>query len=329
MNTSNSFNICPRCGNSNTLNAKYCSRCGAQLKVPEEAVVCYKCHTRNSPLANFCRNCGTTLKVGSQTKICPRCGNEVGAADSVCKCGYSFVTLTQTMPTAVPLTPETAPAQAPAKSKKLYNHRGGRGVAVAALILLLLIAYVFVAPAMIGTNITIRPWLTMFNDQGIVNTGSDFRANDYGFDYILGWIEVVKDVVANPSISTFKGAASEAFGGGWSNLLVAAMILGTVAVMAIHLLVVIIRCFSGRRSKRGNGLFLVLAIITTIAAGCVFATTFGFRMPGFLSFLDRFMVLQGGVNPGYMILVCPVYFWFFWIFSLCAKAKAVKEQSAN
>ena len=319
MNTSNSFNICPRCGNSNTLNAKYCSRCGAQLKVPEEAVVCYKCHTRNSPLANFCRNCGTTLKVGSQTKICPRCGNEVGAADSVCKCGYSFVTLTQTMPTAVPLTPETAPAQAPAKSKKLYNHRGGRGIAVAALILLLLIAYVFVAPAMIGTNLTIRPWLTMFNDQGVVNTGSDFRANDYGFDYILGWIEVVKDVVANPSISTFKSAASEAFSGGWSNLLVAAMILGTVAVMAIHLLVVIVRCFSGRRSKRGNVFFLVLAIITTIAAGCVFATTFGFRMPGFLSFLDRFMVLQGGVKPGYLILVCPVYFWFFWIFSLICK----------
>ena len=79
MNSSNSFNICPRCGNSNSLNAKYCSRCGAQLKVPQEAVVCPKCHTRNSSLANFCRNCGATLKVGAQTKICPRCGKEIGA----------------------------------------------------------------------------------------------------------------------------------------------------------------------------------------------------------------------------------------------------------
>lgn len=331
MNSSNSFNICPRCGNSNTLNAKYCSRCGAQLKVPEEAVVCYKCHTRNSPLANFCRNCGTTLKVGSQTKICPRCGNEVGAAETVCKCGYSFVTLTQQMPVAVPLTSmdTAAPqAEAPAKpAKKLYSHRGGRGVAVAALILLILFAYVFVAPALVGSNITIRPWLTVFNDQGIVNAGDDFRANYYGFDFIKGWIGVITSFIASPSIATFKDAASTAFGGGWSNLLVASMILATICVMAVHLIVAFIRCFSGRRSKRGNGLFLICAIITTIAAGCVFATNFGFEMPGFLAFLNRFMILQS-FRPGYLILVCPVYFWFFWIYSLCAKAKAVKEQAA-
>ena len=98
MNGSNSFNICPRCGNSNSLNAKYCSRCGAQLKVPTEAVVCHKCHTRNSSLANFCRNCGATLKVGAQTKICPRCGREIGAAENMCACGYSFVTMQQTEP---------------------------------------------------------------------------------------------------------------------------------------------------------------------------------------------------------------------------------------
>ena len=101
MNSSNSFNICPRCGNSNSLNAKYCSRCGAQLKVPQEAVVCPKCHTRNSSLANFCRNCGATLKVGAQTKICPRCGKEIGAEENVCACGYSFVTLQQTEPRPV------------------------------------------------------------------------------------------------------------------------------------------------------------------------------------------------------------------------------------
>ena len=85
MNSSNSFNICPRCGNSNSLNAKYCSRCGAQLKVPTEAVVCHKCHTRNYSLANFCRNCGATLKVGAQTKICPRCGREIGSKLSLAK----------------------------------------------------------------------------------------------------------------------------------------------------------------------------------------------------------------------------------------------------
>ncbi|MBO5866822.1 MAG: zinc ribbon domain-containing protein, partial [Clostridia bacterium] len=89
MLSSNSFNLCPHCGNSNTLNARFCSRCGTQLKVPEEVVVCRNCGTRNSPMANFCRNCGSQLKVGEQTKICPRCRNEVPAGDNTCACGYS------------------------------------------------------------------------------------------------------------------------------------------------------------------------------------------------------------------------------------------------
>ncbi len=328
MNTSNSFNICPRCGNSNTLNAKYCSRCGAQLKVPEEAVVCYKCHTRNSPLANFCRNCGTTLKVGSQTKICPRCGNEVGSQENVCKCGYSFVTLTQQNPTPVTLpglADQTAQAQAPAK--KLYSNRGGKGIAIAALILLLLLAYIFVAPALVGTNTTIRPWINLFDDQGIVNDGTGFRSNQYGLDFVLGWINVVKEVIASPSIATLKSASFAAFGTGLSNFLVATMVLATLIVMAIHLIVAVVRCFTGRRSKRGNLFFLICAIITTIAAGLVFVASLGV-MPGFLSFLNRFILLKEGVKAGYMLFVSPLYFWFFWIYSLCAKAKEVKEQAA-
>ena len=100
MLSSNSFNLCPHCGNSNTLNARFCARCGTQLKVPEEVVVCRTCGTRNSPMANFCRNCGSQLKVGEQTKICPRCRKEVPASDNTCTCGYSFATITTVAPTA-------------------------------------------------------------------------------------------------------------------------------------------------------------------------------------------------------------------------------------
>ena len=167
MNSSNSFNICPRCGNSNSLNAKYCSRCGAQLKVPQEAVVCPKCHTRNSSLANFCRNCGATLKIGAQTKICPRCGKELNAEENVCACGYSFVTLQQTEPRPVNVAStnkskkdkkrdkkhqqqEAVSEQQPqqgGKTKTTYSKKGGRGFAIFATLLLAAFCYLIIAPA--------------------------------------------------------------------------------------------------------------------------------------------------------------------------------------
>lgn len=171
MNSSNSFNICPRCGNSNSLNAKYCSRCGTQLKVPQEAVVCHKCHTRNSSLANFCRNCGATLKVGAQTKICPRCGREIGADENVCACGYSFVTLQQTEPRPVIVAStnkskkdkkhdkkhqeqqvveqqtEQQNGKNKSKTKTAYSNKGGRGFAIFATLLLAVFCYLIIAPA--------------------------------------------------------------------------------------------------------------------------------------------------------------------------------------
>lgn len=180
MSSSNSFNICPRCGNSNSLNAKYCSRCGAQLKIPTEAVVCHKCHTRNSALANFCRNCGATLKVGAQTKICPRCGREIGAEENICACGYSFVTLQQTEPRQVNVAStnkdrkkdkkrdknrhaeDTYVANSDNASAQTQNgkkpKKSGRGFAIVALILIALFAYIIIAPA------TARPaFLTNFD----------------------------------------------------------------------------------------------------------------------------------------------------------------------
>lgn len=170
MNSSNSFNICPRCGNSNSLNAKYCSRCGAQLKVPTEAVVCHKCHTRNTSLANFCRNCGATLKVGAQTKICPRCGREIGAEENICACGYSFVTMQQTEPKRADVSStnkerkrdkkrdknrggEQLPAYADQTSaaagneKKPKQKKSGRGFALFAFIFLALFVVVVMLPA--------------------------------------------------------------------------------------------------------------------------------------------------------------------------------------
>ena len=129
MLSSNSFNLCPHCGNSNTLNARFCARCGTQLKVPEEVVVCRACGTRNSPMANFCRNCGSQLKVGEQTKICPRCRKEVPASDNTCSCGYSFATITTVAPTA----DTTASAREERRGKKQKGVRAGRAVRLPSL----------------------------------------------------------------------------------------------------------------------------------------------------------------------------------------------------
>lgn len=166
MNSSNSFNICPRCGNSNSLNAKYCARCGVQLKVPTEAVVCHKCHTRNSALANFCRNCGATLKVGAQTKICPRCGREIGAEENMCACGYSFVTMQQTEPKRADVSStykenkkdkkhgkgkqseqNYADASTSEKESKPKKKKGGRGFALVAFIFLAVFVVAILLPA--------------------------------------------------------------------------------------------------------------------------------------------------------------------------------------
>lgn len=164
MNSSNSFNICPRCGNSNSLNAKYCSRCGAQLKVPTEAVVCHKCHTRNSSLANFCRNCGATLKVGAQTKICPRCGREIGAEENMCACGYSFVNMQQTEPKRADVSSTnkekkrdkkrdkkvvetTYTETSEGKEKKPKQKKSGRGFALFAFLILAVFVVAIILPA--------------------------------------------------------------------------------------------------------------------------------------------------------------------------------------
>ena len=96
---SNNFNICPRCGTSNSLHARYCFQCGAQLKAPQEPVVCQKCHTVNTSSANFCRTCGAGLaKMNLATKECPKCHNTVDSQANVCSCGYVFANIKQEKP---------------------------------------------------------------------------------------------------------------------------------------------------------------------------------------------------------------------------------------
>ena len=341
MNSSNSFNICPRCGNSNALNAKYCSRCGGQLKVPEEPVVCHKCHTHNTPMANFCRNCGTALKVGAETKICPRCGKEVRGEEAICQCGYSFVTYQQTIPSttqAVDVSslrenaqeaPQAQPETKVEKTKtkknkepKVYSKKGGRGWAIAGIILVLLFAYYIVAPYMlpIGDGFAVRPDFLVKLDRGFVTLNADVEgaAPLYGYNFVASIVDLVKDIVGGKNIGEAIGELHVGY------IIMLALTVIFVLTAAIHILVCIIRSFTAKRSKRMNWYFLIMAILSTIVTG-MFLLCVLVKMPdGFLSTVAGWFTIPGS-RLGWAIWAIPVYFWFFFFYSLCAKAKRIKE----
>ena len=331
MNSSNSFNICPRCGNANSLNAKFCARCGGQLKVPEEPIVCHKCHTRNSPMANYCRSCGVELKVGLATKICPKCGKEVGANDNVCSCGYSFVTLQKTQPVDqavnVAETNDTKVFANDDKPKKVYKTKGGRGWAIAALVLILLFAYYVVAPYIVSkadgeVGAKLRPDFLVNFDGGFVNKEGASVVR-YGYDYI------------STLVQCFSGEQS--FGenlkmiSNGNIMLIVVTVIFVVAALA-HLVVSIIRTCIGKRAKFANWTFLALAALTTIVVGLIALFSYC-EMPESLAKIANWFALnvpgeEPVTNLGYAIWAIPVYFWFFYLYSLLAKAKKLKEEVA-
>ena len=321
----NSFNICPRCGNSNSLNAKYCSRCGAQLKVPEEPVVCHKCHTRNTPMANFCRNCGTTLKVGSATKICPKCGKEVNAEDNVCVCGYSFVTMQQTMPSDTPVESSSAPVETTeVTEKKVYNTKGGRGWAIAALFLILLFAYYLLAPfALINletgeTLVTLRPEFLVQLDRGFFNHEGSFA---YGYNCIIVLLGVIVTVVGGEPI----GDVVANYGIG--TVMISLLTLILIITMFVHFIVAFVRCFTTKRSKKMNWYFLIMAILSSLVIGLIALFNYVQFPEGFMTPIANFFSL-GDYSLGFAIYALPLYFWFFFLYSLGAKAKVLKEKAA-
>ena len=337
MNSSNSFNICPRCGNSNALNAKYCSRCGGQLKVPEEPVVCHKCHTHNTPMANFCRNCGTALKVGSETKICPRCGKEVSGDQAICQCGYSFVTYQQTMPSATPVdvsvlredkAQETAQVQPEnnverkkkGKAPSSYSRKGGRGWAIAGIILLLIFAYYIVAPYVlpVGNGVTLRPEFLVKVDKGFISDADTPAV--YGYDSIAAVVDIAKSLFTSGNGVTFSSI-------NWASaeMMILYLVVIYVVTAFVHLLVCFIRCFTGKRSKHMNWYFMIMAIVSTLLIGLI-TLFYHVAMPdGFMQKVASWFALGEGNVLGYAIWAIPLYFWFFFFYSLCAKAKKVKE----
>ena len=327
MNSSNSFNLCPHCGNSNTLNARFCSRCGTQLKVPEEVVVCRTCGTRNSPMANFCRNCGSQLKVGEQTKICPRCRKEVPVGDNTCNCGYAFATITTVAPVqGEPVSVrDQQPEQKGKKSKKqktakqntnkaVVSKKGGRVLALVALVFLLAFAYFFAAPQALRLDF-------LAFDKGLV---TDANGTWYGYDFLYIKVQKVILAINNPGedlIGTIVGI----LGGSVAEIMTTVMTVIFALCAAIHLIVCLTRIFTSKRSKKANKLYLLLAILTTLATALLILPQF--FAPDFLGGILNIFVAEG-LTFGWVVCAIPAYYWFFFIYSAIAKGKSLTEQVA-
>lgn len=324
MLSSNSFNLCPHCGNSNTLNARFCARCGTQLKVPEEVVVCRACGTRNSPMANFCRNCGSQLKVGEQTKICPRCRKEVPASDNTCTCGYSFATIATVTPTAggaVAVREERRGKKQKGvrAGKAVVSKKGGRAFAIVAMVFLLVFAYFFVAPQ------SFRPSFLAF-DKGLVTVESNGEVL-YGYSFTKLIILALVDAFTGPKDKIVEGILF-AFGGETAN--VGQMILSVMTVVFaisvfVHFIVCFTRAFTSKRSKKANKFYLILAILTTIATAFILLP----QLLGadFLGGVLNIFAIEGA-TLGWVVCAIPAYYWFFFVYSAIAKGKCLTEQVA-
>ena len=323
MFTSNSFNVCPHCGKANSLSARYCSSCGKQLAVPEEAVVCPKCHKTNSPLASYCGACGAPLRTASQTKICPRCGKQVDVSQNVCSCGYSFSAAGFVRPDsgAVP-APAAAVADAGAATPKGKNpaNKGGRIIAAVALVFLLLFAYLLMVP-----QSSLRPDAITDIDKGVLSGDTDGYPK-YGYDVLREWVVTVTGVIKGEldSASTVGELITRDIGGFAAMVFIAV----TAVSMAIHLLVCVERIITGKRSKNVNVFFIVMAVFSTFWLALVSVATFvDFSgLPEVVGKIVSYVKPVDGI--GFAIYAIPLYYWFFFFYSIGARAKRIKENVA-
>lgn len=327
MNSANSFNICPRCGNSNSLNAKFCSRCGAQLKLPEEAKICPKCHTRNSSAANFCRSCGTPLHGGEPTKICPQCGKEIKVDQKQCDCGYVFIASAEKEDVKVKkekvkkekVKKEKKPKKEKApKVKVLYNHKGGRKIAIFGLIFLVIFTVLVTLPE------AARFGLQNF-DRGIVNVqneNGEITSRTYLYDHVYNTVNAV--------IGLFGGSGDfmSAMGGVGGLLLNIALVLFALTIVVLFL-TYFIRIFDKRRPRAGKWFMLAVTLLCTILGGLVVGASFvPADAPNWIAWLNA-LDLPEGQHFGWVAAGAAFELWFFFIYTFASRARKIDEDTLD
>src|SRR5262245_15544159 len=78
---------CPKCGASNSRDAKFCNECGAKLETASATEPCVKCGAPLQAGAKFCNECGA-----KQEKLnCPNCKAELSPGAKFCnECGQKI-----------------------------------------------------------------------------------------------------------------------------------------------------------------------------------------------------------------------------------------------
>jgi membrane protease subunit (stomatin/prohibitin family) len=75
---------CPKCGTTNTPEAKFCNVCGAKMEGSAQTVPCVKCAAPLQPGMKFCSECGAT----QEKPKCSNCQAELPAGAKFCnECG--------------------------------------------------------------------------------------------------------------------------------------------------------------------------------------------------------------------------------------------------
>lgn len=76
-------NVCPKCGFSNNVSAKFCISCGAPLAAaPAGGKKCVKCGFVNAEDAAFCVECGSPLPKEEPAKAAPEAPAEMAEQDA-------------------------------------------------------------------------------------------------------------------------------------------------------------------------------------------------------------------------------------------------------
>lgn len=312
MNSTNNFNVCPRCGTANSMVAKYCFQCGAQLKISEKPIVCGKCNTVNSSMATFCKTCGSRLRTDKQTtKICPRCANTVEIGASLCtKCGYSFNSVTEVAPSR---SNETAAAARVGKVRVKSTALGATRARVGgifAMLFALLLAYLVVMPDFMAIKALNFGIFWRMSDS-VVLTGYNILA-ELGNGMINGNLSTV---LANYSVDYY--------------MILATLVL-TLALALVEFFVGLYRLISGNLAKNKNAYSLAMFIILLFVTAFLYLTQ---SAPSMIIDLNdgvwkNLLTKIASLNTtwlryGYYIMVG--YHFVVFILSLIFKKKSTKD----
>lgn len=86
--------ICPNCGKEIDDGIRFCPYCGTELKEIKEEKICQNCGAKLEEDSKFCPNCGSPVELLQESKIpkCPNCGKIVTTETKFCPdCGTKII----------------------------------------------------------------------------------------------------------------------------------------------------------------------------------------------------------------------------------------------